>query len=81
MFYLSQFLIYALPIAVMVLFVISLVRYIRAHRANRRAPNTYSKSQMTARLVWLIVTGVIMGAMLAMIIGFMLLLMVAVAFM
>jgi hypothetical protein len=32
-------------------------------------------------LVWLIVTGVIMGAMVAMIVGFMLLLMVAVAFM
>lgn len=81
MFYLSQFLIYALPLVALVLFVFSLVRYIRARRANRRAPDTYSRSQMTARLVWLIVTGVIMGAMVLMIVGFMLLLMVAVAFM
>lgn len=81
MFYLSQFLIYALPIAALVLFVISLVRYICAIRANHRAPDTYSKSQMTARLVWLIVTGVIMSAMMLMIAGFMLLLLMAVAFM
>ena len=81
MFYLSQFLIYVLPIAAVIPFVISLACYIRARRANRRTPDTYSRSQMTARLVWLIVTGVIMGAMVAMIVGFMLLLMVAVAFM
>ena len=81
MFYLSQFLIYALPVAAVVLFIISLVRYIRARRANRRAPETYSKWQMTSRLVWLIVTGAIMGAMVLMIVGFMLLLLMAVAFM
>ena len=81
MFYLSRFLIYALPIAVAVLFIVSLVRYIRAIRVNHRAPDTYSRSQMTARLVWLIVTGVIMSAMMLMIVGFMLLLLMAVAFM
>ena len=81
MFYLSQFLIYALPIAVLAMFIVSLVRYVRAIRANRRAPDTYGRSQMTARLVWLIVTGVILSAMLLMIVGFMLLLLMAVAFM
>ena len=81
MFYLLQFVTYALPVAAVALFIVSLVRYIRARRANRRAPDTYNKRQMTDRLVWLIVTGVITGVMLLMIIGFMLLLMMAVAFM
>ena len=81
MFYLLQFLTYALPITAVVLFVISLVRYIRARRANRLAPETYNKRQMTDRLVWLIVTGVITGVMVLMIGGFMLLLLMAVAFM
>lgn len=81
MFYLLQFLTYGLPVAAVVLFVISLVRYIRARRANRRAPDTYTKGQMTSRLVWLIVTGVITGVMAAMIFGFMLLILTAVAFM
>jgi asparagine N-glycosylation enzyme membrane subunit Stt3 len=81
MFYLLQFVTYALPVAAVALFIVSLVRYIRARRANRRAPDTYNKRQMTDRLVWLIVTGVITGVMLLMIVGFMLLLMMAVAFM
>jgi asparagine N-glycosylation enzyme membrane subunit Stt3 len=81
MFYLLQFLTYALPVAAVVLFVVSLVRYIRARRANRRAPDTYNKRQMTDRLVWLIVTGVITGVMVLMILGFVMLLMMAVAFM
>ena len=81
MFYLSQFLVYALPIAAVVLFVISLVRYVCARRANRRAPETYNKRQMTDRLVWLIVTSVIMGVMVTMIVGFICLMMLAVAFM
>ena len=81
MFYLLQFITYALPVAAVALFIVSLVRYIRARRANRRAPDTYNKRQMTDRLVWLIVTGVITGVMLLMIVGFMLLLMMAVAFM
>ena len=81
MFYLLQFLTYALPVAAVVLFVVSLVRYIRARRANRRAPDTYNKWQMTERLVWLIVTGVITGVMVLMILGFVMLLMMAVAFM
>lgn len=81
MYYLIQFLTYALPVAAVVLFVISLVRYIRARRANRRAPDTYNKWQMTSRLVWLIVTGTVTGTMVLMIVGFALLLMTAVAFM
>ena len=48
MFYLLQFLTYALPVAAIVLFVISLVRYIRACRANRRVPHTYDRWQMTS---------------------------------
>ena len=81
MYYLIQFLTYALPAVAVVLFVISLVRYIRARRANRRVPDTYNKWQMTSRLVWLIVTGAITGTMVLRIVGFVLLLMTAVAFM
>lgn len=81
MYYITQFLIWALPVAAIVLFVVSLVRYIRARRANRRAPDTYNKWQMTSRQVWLIVTSVIVGVMVLAVIGFAALLMMAVAFM
>ena len=81
MFYVMQFLIYGLPVAAIVFFVVSLVMFLRARRANRHVPETYSKQQMTARLVCLIVSSCIAGMMLLMVVGFALLLMMAVAFM
>ena len=80
-FYITQFLTYALPVAAVVFFVVSLVRYVQAKRANQREPETYGKWQMTARRVCLIISSCILGAMLLMIVGFALLLMTAVAFM
>ena len=80
-FILSQILVYGLPLLAAVLFAVSLVRYIRACRANRRAPGTYDRWQMTSRRVWLIVTSVILGSMLLIVLAFAALLMMAVAFM
>ena len=40
MYYLIQFLTYALPVTAVVLFVVSLVRYIRARRANQSSFKT-----------------------------------------
>ena len=81
MFYVTQFLTYGLPVAAVVFFVISLVRYVQARRANRHMPETYGKWQMEARRVCLIISSCILGMMLLMIVGFAVLLMTAVAFM
>ena len=81
MFYVMQFLTYGLPVAAVIFFAVSLVMYLRAKRANRRAPGTYDKMQVTVRLICLIVSSCIAGTMLLMVLGFALLLMTAVAFM
>ena len=81
MFYLVQFLSYGLPIAAVLFFVISLVRYLQARHANRRAPETYDKRQMTVRLVCLIVSASIAGTMLLTIVAVIGLLFTVIAFM
>ncbi len=81
MFYIMQFLTYGLPVAAVAFFIVSLVMYLRARRANRLDPEAYSKEQMTARLVCLIVSSCMAGIMLLMVIGFAMLLLMAVAFM
>ena len=81
MFYVMQFLTYGLPVAALVFFVVSLVMYVRAKRANKRAPETYGTPQMTVRRVCLIVSSCMVRMMLLVIVAFALLLMTAVAFM
>ena len=81
MFYLVQFLSYGLPIAAVIFFVVSLVRYLHARSVNRHAPETYDKRQMTARLVCLIVSASIAGTMLLTIFAVIGLLFTVVAFM
>jgi Na+/H+ antiporter NhaC len=54
---------YAIPALAIVLFVISLVRYLRARRANKKAPGTFSKKEIQKReltlLVFLFIVGVL----------------------
>lgn len=74
-------LLYATPIIFLVLFGISLYRYISAKKKNKVAPDTFSNSEIQKRKIMLIVMSVIAGVITVIVIGFIALLYMAVAFM
>ncbi len=72
---------YAIPVVLIVLFGISLYRYIYAKKQNKKAPGTFSPEEIKTRKIFLIVCSVIVVALLAVVIGFVVLLSRAVAYM
>lgn len=81
MLYLTQFIFYGIPIALILFFVISLWRYCYARSENKREPGRFSAEEMIKRKSMLIVSAVIAGAAAVVVIALMLLLYTAVAFM
>ena len=81
MLYLLGSLYYIIPIGVILFFAISLSAYISAKSRNKRAPDTYSESQMKTRLVCLVVSSVMAGILAVVVVAFIILLFMAVAFM
>ena len=81
MLYLSQFLIYAIPIIIVILFAVSIYRYVHAKRVNKKNPGTYSDDEMRKRKVFFVVFAGIFGIVALVVIGFTALLYMAVAFM
>ena len=79
--YIVPYLIYLIPLAVLVLFAVSLILYLTAKHRNKRNPGTYTDRQMKARFIFTVVTGIIAAVMAASVIGIMVLLFTAVAFM
>ncbi len=79
MAYILQFLIYGLffglPLAAVIFFVVSLVRYVRAKRSGA------DPQERKKRRILLIVSSIIAGVLLAVVVGFIVLLMMAIAFM
>ena len=78
--YIISYLYYIIPAAVL-LFGISLFRYCYAKHKNRRTPGTYSSEQMKSRKIFLIVASIIAGILAVVVLAFIGLLMMAVAFM
>jgi len=72
---------FALPVASVVFFLVSLVAYLRARSANRRQSGTYSAAQLKTRLVLLVVSAIVAGVLVACVVGIVALLYMAVAFM
>ena len=70
-----------IPVGVLAFFIVSLFRYLSAKRQNKQAPDTFSPEDIRRRLILLIVSAVILGVMVAVVIGFIALLFMAVAFM
>ncbi len=70
MFDLVTSIFYAVPIAAVVFFVVSIVRYFVAKNQNKQAPDTYSESQINSRKTILKISAAIAGVMAAVIIGF-----------
>ena len=77
MLYLIQFLYYAIPVAAVAFFVVSLCRFLSARKRNRIQPGSVSPKEMNTLKWMLIVSAVIAGIVIA----FMFLLFMAVAFM
>ena len=71
----------AIPAIVIVLFGVSLYRYISAKKRNKNAPGTFPPEEIKKRKIFLIITSVILGVFVVVVIGFMALLFLAIAFM
>ena len=72
---------FAIPTILIVLFGFSLYRYISAKKQNKVVPGTFSDDEIRKRKIWLIVSAIIAGALAVVVIGFIALLFMAVAFM
>lgn len=70
-----------IPLSLPILFGVSLFMYCYAKRKNKKAPGTYTDGQINGRLIFLIVTSILFGMLLMLLIGFVILLSGAIAFM
>lgn len=71
----------AVPIAALVFFLVSLCLYISAKNQERRLPGSVNPQTLQTRKVMLIVSSVIAGVLVAVLIGFMILVMSSIAYM
>lgn len=77
----TALLFYAVPLAALVFFVVSLVRFIIAKNKYKRFPESFDERNMSKLRMLLIISSVIIGVLLAIVIGFAALLTMAVAYM
>ena len=78
---LYDILFFSIPIILIALFGISVFRYVSAKKQNKAAPGTFSDDEIKKRKIMLIVLSVITAVLAAIVIGFIVLLFMAVAFM
>ena len=78
---LYDILFFGIPAVLFVLFGVSLYRYKTAKEENKQNPGTYSPEEMKKRKMMLIIALVIAGILVAVVIGFIALMFMAVAFM
>ena len=69
------------PVIIIALFVFSLIRYILGKRLRKKAPDLITHRQLRNRLIMLVVASVLLGLLACIVIGFIILLYTAVAFM
>ena len=62
---------FAIPAILFVLFCLGLYRYCSAKKQNKKAPDTFSEAEIKKRKVFLIVSCVVMCVFVAVVIGFM----------
>lgn len=74
-------LIYLIPLAAIVFFVASLCGYLGAKKQYKAEPNELNEQKRSATKTLLIISSIIMGVLLVVVIGFMSLMFMAVAYM
>lgn len=72
---------FGVPAVLLIFLGVSIFRYVTAKRKNAKAPDTYSSREMKARETLLIVSAVLTGFFLAILIGLIMLLTMAIAHM
>ena len=72
---------FGIRVALVCFWAISLYRYLSAKKKNRAVPGSVSDSQLKTRKILLILSSVLAGVLVAIVLGFVLLLYTAVAFM
>ncbi len=81
MAYLSSIILFLIPVLFLAFFIVSLVLYISAVSKNKMVPGLYTKPQLTARKVLLIVSACLAGLMLTYVIAIFALMFMALAYM
>lgn len=81
MLYFVQFLYFAIPVAAILFFIVSLCLFLSARKQNKQQPGSVSAQTLKKRMIMLIVSSVIAGVLAAIVIAFIALLYMAVAFM
>lgn len=81
MLYFIQFLYFAIPVAAILFFIVSLCLFLSARKQNKQQPGSVSAQTLRKRKIMLIVSSVIAGVLAAIVIVFIALLYMAVAFM
>ena len=79
--YIYSFLFFAIPVSMVAFFGISLYRFARAVSANKKNPETFSADEIKKRRLLFIVSAVIAAVLVAVVVGFIALLFMAVAYM
>ena len=77
----AVFLFFGIPLVILALYGVSIFLYVAAKRANKRAPGSFSDAVIGKRKAAVTVLSLIVGTMLAVAIGFTVLLYMAVAYM
>ncbi len=72
---------FALPVAVPVFLIVSICMYVYAKRANKKQPGTFSPEQLRTRRIVMIIAAAVSGVLLAVAIGFVILMFLAIAYM
>ncbi|MBQ1259324.1 MAG: hypothetical protein IIX97_04370 [Clostridia bacterium] len=71
----------AIPIVLLALLGVSIYRYVYAKRKNKKVPDTFSTEEIRIRKLILIVVSAVFGVFAAIVIGFVALMFLAVAYM
>ncbi len=79
--FISNILMYLVPLAVLGMFIFSLIRYIDGKKQQRRDPDSISPAALRGRLIMFVVFAAILGVMITVIVAIALLMMMAVAYM
>ena len=81
MLYFIQFLYFAIPVAAILFFIVSLCLFLSARKQNKQQPGSVSAQTLRKRKIMLIVSSVIAGVLVVVFLAFVALLFMAVAFM
>jgi len=81
MYYIVSALFYLIPAAALIFFVVSLIRYLHAKKKNKQTPDSFSPDQIKSRKLCLAVSSVIAGILAVVVLAFVVLIMMAIAFM